>query len=66
MRGAAAARADDDIERQRWHELTFNASVNAVSALTLRTPRDLLAVRETRALIFSAMREVAGGALACA
>ena len=51
-------RVTRDIERQRWHKLTFNATFNAVSALTLRTSQDLLAVPETRALLIAAMREV--------
>jgi 2-dehydropantoate 2-reductase len=51
-------RVATDIERQRWHKLTFNASFNAVSALTLRTSQDLLAIPESRALLVRVMREV--------
>jgi 2-dehydropantoate 2-reductase len=58
-------RVVDDVERQRWHKLTFNASINAVAALTLRAPRDLLAVPETRALLLGVMQEVAAVAAAC-
>jgi 2-dehydropantoate 2-reductase len=36
----------------------WNASFNTVSAVTLRTPADLLALPETRALIVSIMHEV--------
>jgi 2-dehydropantoate 2-reductase len=58
-------RVSADIERQRWHKLTWNASFNAVSALTLRSSQDLLAMPETRELLLGIMREVvavAGGA----
>jgi 2-dehydropantoate 2-reductase len=58
-------RVADDVDRQRWHKLTFNASVNAISALTLRTPRDLLGVPDTRALVVGVMQEVAAVARAC-
>ena len=47
-----------DIERQRWHKLAWNASFNAISALTLRSSQDLLADARTRALIIGMMREV--------
>lgn len=51
-------RVTDDIERQRWHKLAWNASFNAISALTLRTSQDLLRTPETRALLLGVMREV--------
>jgi 2-dehydropantoate 2-reductase len=51
-------RISPDIERQRWHKLTWNASFNAVSALTLRSSQELLAVGETRELLLAIMREV--------
>jgi 2-dehydropantoate 2-reductase len=47
-----------DIERQRWHKLAWNASFNAISALTLRSSQDLLGNPHTRALLFGMMREV--------
>ncbi len=48
-----------DIQRERWRKLMWNASFNTVSAVTLRTPAELLAVPETRALIVRIMSEVA-------
>jgi 2-dehydropantoate 2-reductase len=48
-----------DIQRERWRKLMWNASFNTVSAITLRTPAELLALPETRALIVRIMREVA-------
>lgn len=51
-------RISADIQRQRWHKLAWNASFNAISALTLRSSQDLLANAETRALIVRMMREV--------
>jgi 2-dehydropantoate 2-reductase len=48
-----------DIQRERWRKLMWNASFNTVSAVTLRTPSELLASSETRALIVSIMSEVA-------
>jgi 2-dehydropantoate 2-reductase len=47
-----------DIQRERWRKLMWNASFNTVSAVTLRTPADLLALPETRALIIRLMSEV--------
>jgi 2-dehydropantoate 2-reductase len=38
--------------------LMWNASFNTVSAITLRTPAELLALAETRALIIRIMSEV--------
>lgn len=47
-----------DLQRQRWHKLAWNASFNAVSALTLRSTRDLLATPAARELVIAVMREV--------
>lgn len=51
-------RVSADIERQRWHKLAWNASFNAISALTLRSSQDLLATPATRELLIAVMREV--------
>jgi 2-dehydropantoate 2-reductase len=51
-------RVTPDIERQRWHKLAWNASFNAVSALTLKSSQELLTTPETRELLLSVMREV--------
>jgi 2-dehydropantoate 2-reductase len=56
--------ASPDIQRERWRKLMWNASFNAESAVTLRTPAELLALPETRALIIQIMGEVV--AVACA
>jgi 2-dehydropantoate 2-reductase len=48
-----------DIQRERWRKLMWNASFNTVSAVTMRTPAELLALPETRALIVRLMSEVA-------
>ena len=48
-----------DIQRERWRKLMWNASFNTVSAVTQRTPADLLALAETRALLVRIMSEVA-------
>lgn len=48
-----------NIQRERWRKLMWNASFNTVSAVTLRTPAELLALAETRALIIRIMGEVA-------
>jgi 2-dehydropantoate 2-reductase len=47
-----------DIQRERWRKLMWNASFNTVSAVTLRTPAELLALPETRALLVRIMTEV--------
>jgi 2-dehydropantoate 2-reductase len=47
-----------DIQRERWRKLMWNASFNTVSAVTMRTPTELLAMPETRALIVCIMSEV--------
>jgi 2-dehydropantoate 2-reductase len=51
-------RVTPDIERQRWHKLAWNASFNAISALTLRSSQDLLATPASRELLIGVMREV--------
>jgi 2-dehydropantoate 2-reductase len=47
-----------DIQHERWRKLMWNASFNTVSAVTLRTPAELLALPETRALLRAIMSEV--------
>jgi 2-dehydropantoate 2-reductase len=47
-----------DIQRERWRKLMWNASFNTVSAVTLRTPAELLALPETRELLIAIMSEV--------
>lgn len=47
-----------DIQCERWRKLMWNASFNTVSAVTLCTPAELLALPETRALIVRIMSEV--------
>ena len=54
----------DDIQRERWRKLIWNASFNSVSAITMRTPGELLSLPETRALLLQIMSEVVG--VACA
>jgi 2-dehydropantoate 2-reductase len=51
-------RISPDIARQRWHKLAWNASFNAISALTLRSSQDLLGNPQTRTLLLAMMREV--------
>jgi 2-dehydropantoate 2-reductase len=51
-------RVSDDIQRERWRKLIWNAGFNTVSAITGRTPQELLASPETRRLLVSLMREV--------
>jgi 2-dehydropantoate 2-reductase len=48
----------DDIQRERWRKLIWNASFNSVSAVTLRTPGELLALPAARGLLVAIMREV--------
>lgn len=47
-----------DIQRERWRKLAWNASFNSVSAVTLRTPGELLAMPSARALLRAIMGEV--------
>lgn len=48
----------DDIQRDRWRKLLWNAAFNTVSAMTGHDPGVLLQLPESRALITSLMREV--------
>ena len=48
----------EDIQLERWRKLMWNASFNTVSAMTLRSPSELLALAETRALLRRLMQEV--------
>jgi 2-dehydropantoate 2-reductase len=54
----------DDIQHERWLKLLWNASFNPVSAITGKTPRDLVAVPSTRELLIRLMREVVAVAAA--
>ena len=47
-----------DIQHERWRKLMWNASFNTVSATTMRTPGELLAIPETRTLLRRIMQEV--------
>jgi 2-dehydropantoate 2-reductase len=47
-----------DIQHERWRKLMWNASFNTVSAITMRSPSELLALAETRALLRRLMQEV--------
>jgi 2-dehydropantoate 2-reductase len=63
LRDALAAsgqpvRVSDDIQYERWQKLIWNAGFNTVSAITGRTPRDLVTQPETRAIVVAIMREV--------
>ena len=51
-------RISDEIQRDRWRKLLWNASFNMVSAVTGRDPEILLRVPESRALLLDLMREV--------
>ncbi len=51
-------RISEDIQQERWQKLIWNASFNTVSAITGRTPRELLALDESRATVIAIMREV--------
>jgi len=48
----------EDIQAERWLKLLWNASFNPVSAITQRTPRDLVSVPTTRRLLVELMAEV--------
>ncbi len=58
-------RSATDIHRDRWYKLMWNASFNAVSALTLQTSGPLVAQPAVRRVIRQAMVEVAAVARAC-
>src|SRR5918994_263630 len=51
-------RVTPDIERQSWHKLAWNASFNAISALTLRSSQELLNTPAARDLLVGVTREV--------
>ena len=51
-------RISEDVHRERWRKLVWNASFNTISAVTGRSPGELLGMAETRALIVAVMREV--------
>jgi 2-dehydropantoate 2-reductase len=51
-------RISDDVQRERWRKLVWNAGFNTVSAVTGRSPGELLVIPETRALIVGVMNEV--------
>lgn len=55
----------DDIQRERWHKLMWNAAFNSVSAITRRVPADLLAQPDVRSLLVNIMREVLAVGQAC-
>jgi 2-dehydropantoate 2-reductase len=48
----------NDIQRERWHKLMWNAAFNSVSAITGRVPAELLAEPGVRSLIVDIMGEV--------
>jgi 2-dehydropantoate 2-reductase len=48
----------NDIQRERWHKLMWNAAFNSVSAITGRLPAELLASEDTRTLVVNIMEEV--------
>jgi 2-dehydropantoate 2-reductase len=48
----------EDVQHARWVKLLWNASFNPVSAITSRTPRELVDVPATRGLLVALMREV--------
>ena len=51
-------RISDDIQRDRWRKLIWNASFNTVSAITGLEPAELLAMPATRGLLRALMLEV--------
>ena len=51
-------RVSDDIQRDRWRKLIWNAGFNTVSAITSLEPGELLAMPATRGLLRQVMREV--------
>jgi len=55
---ALPVRVTGDIDRQRWHKLAWNASFNAISALTFRSSQELLSAPRSRDLLIAVMREV--------
>jgi 2-dehydropantoate 2-reductase len=55
----------DDIQRERWHKLMWNAAFNSVSAITGRTPAELVSEPDTRSLVIAIMNEVLAVGVAC-
>ena len=55
----------NDIQRERWHKLMWNAAFNSVSAITDRVPADLVSQPDTRALVLAIMNEVLAVGRAC-
>ena len=55
----------NDIQRERWHKLMWNAAFNSVSALTGRVPAELVSRPDTRALVLAIMNEVLAVGRAC-
>ena len=55
----------NDIQRERWNKLMWNAAFNSVSAITGRVPAELLTQPETRSLVIEIMREVLAVGRAC-
>lgn len=51
-------RISDDIQRERWRKLIWNAGFNTVSAISGLAPGELLAIPATRALMANVMHEV--------
>jgi len=57
-RSGQPVHVSDDIQRERWHKLMWNAAFNSVSAITERVPADLVARPDTRGLVLAIMNEV--------
>ena len=55
----------NDIQRERWHKLMWNAAFNSVSAITGRVPADLVSQPDTRELVLAIMSEVLAVGRAC-
>ena len=55
----------NDIQRERWRKLMWNAAFNTVSAITGREPADLLSRPDARRLMTALMQEVLDVGLAC-
>ena len=55
----------NDIQRERWHKLMWNAAFNPLSAITGRGPGELVHQEDTRALILNIMDEVLDVGCAC-
>jgi 2-dehydropantoate 2-reductase len=56
--GGHAVTITDDILHERWYKLIWNASFNTLSAVTERTPGEILAMPPLRELVIGLMREV--------